>query len=233
MRQGATKPGVLILVAGPSGSGKDTLIAAARHALSGNCGFVFPSRFITRAGQIGEEHIFVSREDFDHLRSEGLFFLDWTAHGLSYGLPASVRDDLEAGRAAVFNISRRMIKAAREKWRCTHVISLTVEPEVLRQRLQARGRESEADIEARVCRASDEAYAIDGPVHVLDNSGPLRGSIEKFLSLLLRLGRGAMAERMPAHGFEDAAAMRLTEQGKAINPEWRVHERRKPRRQSR
>jgi phosphonate metabolism protein PhnN/1,5-bisphosphokinase (PRPP-forming) len=211
MGDGAQKPGVLILVVGPSGSGKDTLIAAARCALSGNCHFVFPSRFITRADRTGEEHIYVSSEDFEHLRREGMFFLNWAAHGLSYGIPASVGQDLEAGRAAVFNISRRMIGAAREKWRCTHVISVMVEPEVLRLRLRARGRESEAEIEARIRRAHDDAYAIDGPVHLLDNSGPLDGSIEKFLSLLLRLGSDTMAERMPAHGLEDTAAIRLGE----------------------
>jgi|SRR5215469_4437601 len=212
MGDGAQKPGVLILVAGPSGSGKDTLISAARCALKENLGFVFPPRFITRADQTGEEHIYVSPEDFEHLRREGRFFLNWTAHGLSYGIPAGIREDLEAGRATVFNISRRMIPAAREKWLYTRVIAVTVEPEALRLRLRARGRESEDEIEARVRRAYDQAYAIDGPAHSLNNSGPLDESIENFLSLLLRLCGGAtMAERMPAHGLEDAAAMRLAE----------------------
>src|SRR5262249_8948833 len=113
MEDGAQGPGVLILVAGPSGSGKDTLIAAARCALSENACFVFPSRFITRADQTGEEHIYVSPKDFEQLRREGRFFLDWTAHGLSYGIPANVQEHLDAGCAAVFNISRRMIGMAR------------------------------------------------------------------------------------------------------------------------
>jgi phosphonate metabolism protein PhnN/1,5-bisphosphokinase (PRPP-forming) len=233
MKNSAPKPGVLILVAGPSGSGKDTLIAAARQALSENGRFVFPSRFITSAGRIGEEHIPVSPEDFEQMRREGRFFLDWTAHGLSYGIPACVREDLEAGRAAVFNISRRMIGAARAKWRRTHVIALMVEPEVLRQRLCARGRESEAEIEARVRRASEEAYPIGGPVHVLDNSGSLNAAFEEFVALLLGLSRNAMAERMPAHRLEDAAAMRLPEQRKAIDPERRGQERGELRRESR
>jgi ribose 1,5-bisphosphokinase PhnN len=121
-----------------------------------------------------------------------------------------------------------MIGAAREKWPCTHVISLMVEPEVLRQRLHARGRESAPEIEARVRRAHDEAYAIDGPVHMLDNSGPLNASIEKFLSFLLRLGCGIMAEGMAANGLEDAAAMRLAQERKAADPERPGHERREP-----
>jgi ribose 1,5-bisphosphokinase len=233
MEDSAPKAGVLILVAGPSGSGKDTLIAAARHALSETGCFVFPSRFITSAVRIGEEHISVSRQDFEQMRREDRFFLDWTAHGLSYGIPASVQEDLEAGRAAVFNISRRMIGAARTKWRHTHVISLVVEPEVLRQRLCARGRESEAEIEARVSRAGDEAYAIGGPVHRLDNSGPLNAALEEFLSLLLGLGRSAAPEGMPAHRLENAAALRLAEQRKAADPERRLHEGRELGRESR
>jgi ribose 1,5-bisphosphokinase len=233
MGDGAQKPGVLILVAGPSGSGKDTLIAAARCALSGNPGFVFPPRIITRAGRMGEEHIHVSCEAFEQLRREGRFFLDWAAHGLSYGIPASIQEDLEAGRAVVLNISRRMIDAARTQWPPTHVISIVAGPEVLRQRLRARGRENEAEIEARVRRAGDEAYAIGGPVHLLDNSGSLDSAIESFLSLLLRLGSGTVAERMPAHGLEDAPAMRLAEERKAAEPERCSHERRELRRQRR
>jgi ribose 1,5-bisphosphokinase len=211
MGDGAQNPGVLILVAGPSGSGKDTLIAGARRALAENSGFVFPLRFITRADQTGEEHIYVSPREFERLQCEGFFFLHWTAHGLSYGISADIREDLQAGRAAIFNISRRMIGVARAKWPRAQVISVTAGPEALRQRLNARGRENEAEVEERVRRAHDKASAIGGPVHVLDNSGPLDNAIEKFVALVMRLGSGVMDERMPAHGLEHAAAMRLAE----------------------
>jgi ribose 1,5-bisphosphokinase len=78
--------------------------------------FVFPLRVITRADQSGEEHIYIPETDFARLTGEQLFFLNWRAHGLSYGIPASVTEDLESGRAVTFNISRRAIPRSRELW---------------------------------------------------------------------------------------------------------------------
>ncbi len=204
------RQGVLILVAGPSGSGKDTLIAAARRSLAHNSAFVFPARLITRPHQCGgERHIAVSLREFEAMRTGGQFFLDWDAHGYSYGVPAAIAGDLELGRTVVLNVSRRMIRIARSKWRHTHVISLTVAPEILRERLRARGRETEAEIQARVVRASDESCAICAPVHMLDNSVPLDRAASEFLDLLKRLSPALPAEPMPAYLFERAAAIGL------------------------
>ena len=49
----AVRPGVLVLVVGPSGAGKDSLLAAAQHVLAGNTGFVFPTRDVTRPAGSG------------------------------------------------------------------------------------------------------------------------------------------------------------------------------------
>ena len=201
------KKGVLILVAGPSGSGKDTLIAAARRALAADPGFVFPLRFITRADQCGEEHIYVSPDDFETLRRAGLFFLHWEAHRLNYGIPASVAEDLKAGRAVIFNISRRMIPKARELWQPTHAVAISVEAGVLRERLRGRGRETEAEIEERVRRASE--VRIEGPYTALDNSGLLDEAIARFIAHLTRLKTGDVTEAVAAEQFENAAAFRL------------------------
>ncbi len=204
MAGGAERPGMLIVVAGPSGSGKDTLISFARHALGDDPRFSFPPRVITRADQSGEDHIHVSPKHFERLRRQKLFFLDWDAHGFSYGIPANIQDELDQGRAVIFNISRRMIPAARTKWQPTAVISVMVAADELRRRLRSRGRETEAEIEARVSRASDHAGAIGAPVHILDNSGPIEGSAARFLALLKTLVDNSAAEAVPAYGLEDA-----------------------------
>jgi ribose 1,5-bisphosphokinase PhnN len=175
--------GVLILVAGPSGSGKDTLLSAARKAFAGDASLVFPLRFVTRADQTGEDHIHVSKRDFERLRDSGLFFLSWEAHGLGYGIPSSVADDLQRGSAVVFNIYREII---------------TADVSILRSRLQARGRESDEDIEARVRRASEDCVAIQGPAHVLDNSAPLEETVPAFLTLLRTLACVSAPESVPA-----------------------------------
>jgi len=57
----------LVIVIGPSGSGKDTLISKAKDALADNLAFYFTSREITRPVNAGgERHIAVSDDVFLH-----------------------------------------------------------------------------------------------------------------------------------------------------------------------
>lgn len=183
--------GALILVAGPSGSGKDTLIAAAQEAMQADPRFVFARRIITRTNTVGELHIPVSADQFAERKRAGEFFLDWDAHGLSYALPASLLDDLAGARSVIANVSRRVVEQARSAWANTHVVSVTVKPDVLRHRLSARGRETPDEIEARVRRASDPECEVSPPFHTIDNSGDIGQSIAAFLDLLLALGAAA------------------------------------------
>jgi ribose 1,5-bisphosphokinase len=208
--EGARGHGVLILVAGPSGAGKDTLISAVERSLGGNPDFVFPKRFITREDQIGEEHIFIPEGQFSQLQADGGFFLDWRAHGHCYGVPVSTLADLNAGRAVIVNVSRRIIAEARGKWSNTHVISVVVAAESLRNRLRSRGRESDAEIEERIRRAFDPSCAIPAPAHILDNSGPLSEAATRFTGLVLMLsGRSLAPEAVTADQLETAAVLRL------------------------
>ena len=50
-------PGRLVLVVGPSGAGKDTLIAAVRQRLAGDEGFLFPRRIVTRPASAAEDNV--------------------------------------------------------------------------------------------------------------------------------------------------------------------------------
>ena len=83
--------GRLVLVVGPSGAGKDSLIEAARRALAGHPRFVFPRRLVTRPCDPGsEDHDSLTEEAFASEREAGAFFLHWGAHGLHYALPGSI-----------------------------------------------------------------------------------------------------------------------------------------------
>ena len=183
------KDGVLILVAGPSGAGKDTLISAAREVLDSDSRFAFPKRVITREDQTGEDHLFLDAEAFRREKNRGGFFLSWEAHGHLYGIPVEILVELKRRRTVVINVSRRVVDEARLSWPNTKIILIDIAPEILRQRLSARGRENEAEIEKRVARAVDRTYDITGEVYKIDNSGPLNLAVDRFLGSIVSLAR--------------------------------------------
>lgn len=97
----------LVIVVGPSGSGKDTLIAGARKLLSSNPAFYFAIRDITRPLVIGgEEHIAVSEESFLQRLDTGVYEISW------YGIDQTIEDGLAEGKVVVFNGSRAAIDEA-------------------------------------------------------------------------------------------------------------------------
>jgi phosphonate metabolism protein PhnN/1,5-bisphosphokinase (PRPP-forming) len=148
--------GTLFLIVGPSGAGKDTLIALARETLGP--GYVFPRRAITRpAGAGGEDHVAEDQASFEACERAGNFALSWRAHGLAYGIPSSIATDLKLGKHVVINVSRAVIGEARAKFQPVRVILVTASKEVLRARLKARGREDSASIEERLGRGQDIA----------------------------------------------------------------------------
>lgn len=145
--------GVLVLVVGPSGAGKDTLMDAARAALAGDGGFVFARRLITRPAMAGaEDHDSCDEADFAAALARGDLALNWVAHGLHYGIPASELGGIAAGRVVIVNVSRGAIAQAEALAGRVLVVEITAPVAVLAKRLAGRGRESEADIAARLAR---------------------------------------------------------------------------------
>ena len=177
-------PGVLFLVVGPSGVGKDSLIDGAKAVLEGNPQFVFPRRTIVRAADAGSEaHRTITEYDFETEEVAGLFALSWRAHGLAYGIPKTITDDLTAGRSVIINVSRTILDRARRRFLYLRVISIHAPEEVLAGRLSKRGRESKSDIRKRLDRA--HAYDVTGPdVIELVNDGTLEVAVEQFVAIL-------------------------------------------------
>jgi ribose 1,5-bisphosphokinase len=139
---------MLILVVGPSGAGKDTVLNLARQSLADDLRFRFVRRVITRPAEAGgEDHEAVS----DAIFLTRTFALQWQAHGLRYGIPLDVINDLARGIVVVANVSRAVIAQAAEKFP-VRVIEVTAPPAILAQRLAARGRETAADVAQRLAR---------------------------------------------------------------------------------
>lgn len=156
---GAIGPGRLVLVVGPSGAGKDTLLRLAQAACADDHDIVFPRRVVTRASSADEDNIALSPDEFARARDHGDFAVHWDAHGHSYALPLEINDDIRAGRAVVVNVSRTVIAALRGTYANVVVVAITAPPDVLAQRLAARARHSDGNIADRLVRSVDDASA--------------------------------------------------------------------------
>ena len=158
-RTAVTGPGRLIMVVGPSGAGKDTLLRLAQAACADDHDVVFPRRVVTRESSADEDNVALGPDEFRHALEHGDFAVHWEAHGHSYALPLNINDDIRAGRAVVVNVSRTVIAALRQAYANVVVVAITAPPDVLAQRLAARARHSDGSITDRLARSVDDAAA--------------------------------------------------------------------------
>lgn len=177
--------GALILVVGPSGVGKDTLLEGAAAALARTGRFHFARRAITRPAEAGgEDHLPMAEADFLRAEAEGAFLLSWRAHGLCYGIPSGPAETLRGdGTAIVANVSRTVIDEARNRLQPVAVVQVAASRDALAARLADRGREDPADIEARLARAA--AIEVAGPdVVTVMNDGTVAAGVARMVEAL-------------------------------------------------
>ncbi|WP_394888768.1 phosphonate metabolism protein/1,5-bisphosphokinase (PRPP-forming) PhnN [Mesorhizobium sp. AaZ16] len=176
--------GVFIVVVGPSGAGKDTVIGYAAERLSPEEGVDFVRRVITRPCDGSSEiHDTLADAAFDEAEASGAFALTWQAHGLKYGLPANVDEAIANGHVAIANGSRGVIPTLRERYANVAVVEITASPEILAERLASRGRESRGEVLVRLARAAAVKLAGPGVVSI-DNSGPREIAGERFMAIV-------------------------------------------------
>ncbi|MHC8342998.1 phosphonate metabolism protein/1,5-bisphosphokinase (PRPP-forming) PhnN [Pseudomonas sp. RT6P73] len=180
--------GRLIYLIGPSGSGKDSLLDAARTRLAER-GCRIVRRVITRSAEaVGEAAQGVSLDEFATLEAQGGFALCWRANGLAYGIPREIDDWLAAGHDVLVNGSRGHLAQTRQRYPNVLVLLLTVDQAALHQRLLARGRESVTEIAGRLARNarfSERVLAEHDPaLSVINNSGPLEHTVEHLLACI-------------------------------------------------
>jgi ribose 1,5-bisphosphokinase len=174
--------GRLVLVVGPSGAGKDTLIDGAKKALAQNSAVVFPRRVVTRPTTSAEDHDSLSEVDFDRAVESGMFAFWWPAHGLKYGIPGTVDGDIRAGRTVVCNVSRSVVATLRARYARIQAVLITAPADILSARLAGRSRDSDGSLAERIGR--NDAFARFEADRTIDNVGAPEAGIQRLVEAI-------------------------------------------------
>ena len=200
------RPGILFVVVGPSGAGKDTLMDGAREALADSGRFAFARRLITRLADAGgEDHEAIDEAGFAALAASGGLVVSWNAHGLHYGLRASLRDELASGRHIVANGSRGVLQTLAAAVPRLIIINVTASPEILAARLASRGRETADDVAARLARKPPQWPAGIETITV-ENNGAVEEGVEHFLAAIDAATRRLVLKPVPIDAWRDNIA---------------------------
>ena len=145
-------------------------------------------RLITRpAHNDSEDYDIATETDFAELQQAGHFLFHWQAHGLFYGVPASVLPLVRSGGTVLFNGSRAALPAMRQIYPDLRVFVISVSPDVLAERLHKRGRETASEIAKRLQRRVDFNHET---AEIINNDGALANSVSCFVTSLQRPEEG-------------------------------------------
>jgi ribose 1,5-bisphosphokinase len=179
-------PGILFLMVGNSGSGKDTLIRGIQEQFPPNLNKILvPQRYITRPPSKSEHNLSISPRKYNKMAKKGKFALEWQIYGLDYGVPKVIEDWLESGHPVIVNVSRTVINDARDKYKNLKVIFIYVPFEVSINRLQERGREIGERLKERIERARKNQDC-DAADLIVDNSGDIEDTIKALLNYIIK-----------------------------------------------
>lgn len=168
------KQGRLIAVVGPSGVGKDSVMRGIHEAMPGTR---LVRRVITRAPDLGgEAYDAVTETAFLDMMDNGSFAVHWHAHGLYYGIPQTVRCQVNKGTDFLANFSRKALVAGADAFENFLILNITANSDTLASRLAARGRETAQEIEKRLAQA-EKPLPENLRVITLSNDGDLSETV--------------------------------------------------------
>ncbi len=179
--------GRLIIVSGPSGSGKDTVL---NEVFKMHPEVRFSISNVTRAMREGEvangKYHFITREQFEAALENGEILEHNVYLGNYYGTPKKPVDDaIKDGAEIVLEIDINGARTVKKK--CPEAVSVFIMPpsfEVLRARLSGRGTESDEQINGRLSIALGEIAAADEYDYIVVNDR-LETAVDEMISIIL------------------------------------------------
>jgi len=188
--------GKFILVIGPSGSGKGTLINHIRplfHRL------VYPKSSTTRTMRAGEQHgehyYFLSRDEFQKRIDNG-DFLEWAEYGGNYygTLTSEVMPLINNGETALKELEVQGARQIREKIPKDELAIIFVNAgswEEMEARIRARAPISETELQKRKERYQDEMSFMSEADFVVENrAGDVEAAKKRFEEVVRSLIAG-------------------------------------------
>lgn len=158
------RTGMLLIISGPSGAGKGTLV---KKLMENDPTFRFSCSVTTRKPRVGEiegiHYYFVTDEEYDRLLAEDAFLEHATVHGNRYGtLRKPVEEMMQNGENVLLDIDPQGAISVMEN--AADYVSVFILPpsfEDLRVRLHTRNTDDPVEIERRLKNARGEVTKVD------------------------------------------------------------------------
>lgn len=202
----STGPGLLFVVSGPSGAGKDTLVEALRGRRLGLRYSVSATTREPRADERnGEHYFFVSGEEFERLRFAGLLLESREYNGNFYGTPRDyIEQTLTEGYDVIMKPEVNGALAVRSAFPDAVLIFLVPDRfSNLRERLLARRTETNEEIARRLEIATREMKFIRQFDYIVVNEQDRSEQAVRDLEAILQ------AERFRIHRYPDDSIRRV------------------------
>jgi len=186
--QAGPAPPLLVVLSGPSASGKGTLVAALRELERPWHFAVTATTRPMRVGEVdGEDYIFLDVDTFLRMRERDELLESAQVYDRWYGVPRQqVRDPLITGKDVILEIDVQGAATIRDI--APEALTIFVMPasmDELRSRLAQRGTEDEAEMQRRLQEASVELSRIDEfDYRVVNRNGALDDAVREIDAII-------------------------------------------------
>jgi guanylate kinase len=183
--------GLFVAICGPSGVGKGTIIKMMKERFSEALYVLSHTTREMRPGEKeGEVYFFISKDEFEEgIKQER--FLEWAqVHKKDYYgiLKEPVLKGLEEGKVVIREVDLQGVRSIKKVFDPADLVSIIILPEnlqVLRDRIAARGKLPEEEVERRLASAKVEILAAkEMDYRVYNIEGQIEESYQEVMAII-------------------------------------------------